>query len=67
MSGADRSGVCLGIFDEVDYQGGTETVRHVLEGLVNFLDTSNGYSDGESERRMAQSLRNEAACQGDSS
>jgi D-threo-aldose 1-dehydrogenase len=33
------------------------TVRRVLAGPFNFLDTSAGYSDGESERRIGAALR----------
>lgn len=34
-----------------------ETLRRVLEGPINFVDTSNGYADGESERRIGTVLR----------
>jgi D-threo-aldose 1-dehydrogenase len=37
---------------EVDVERATATVRHVFDSPVNFLDTSNGYSGGESERRI---------------
>jgi len=56
------SSVCVGgsplgsvpqIFGEdVDYERGLQTVRHVFDSPINFLDTANGYSDGESERRI---------------
>jgi D-threo-aldose 1-dehydrogenase len=56
------SSVCVGgsplgsvpqIFGEdVDYERGLQTVRHVFDGPINFLDTANGYSNGESERRI---------------
>jgi D-threo-aldose 1-dehydrogenase len=38
--------------EEVDYERGLQTVRHVFDSPINFLDTSNGYSNGESERRI---------------
>jgi D-threo-aldose 1-dehydrogenase len=38
--------------EEVDFERAVETVRHVFDGPINFLDTSNGYSQGESERRI---------------
>lgn len=52
----------LGSFPEqYGYEVGTEqavaTVRRVLEGPLNFLDTSNNYGDGESERRIGTALR----------
>lgn len=33
------------------------TVRRVLEGPINFLDTSNNYGNGQSEVRIGQALR----------
>jgi D-threo-aldose 1-dehydrogenase len=33
------------------------TVRRVLEGPITFLDTSNNYGDGESERRIGAAIR----------
>lgn len=41
---------------EVPRAQATATVRRVLEGPVNFLDTSNGYAAGESERRIGAAL-----------
>ena len=38
--------------DEVDFERAVQTVRHVFDGPINFLDTSNGYGQGESERRI---------------
>ncbi len=38
-------------------QLGVATAQRSLEGPFNFLDTSNGYSDGESERRVGAALR----------
>lgn len=36
---------------------GIATARRALEGPFNFLDTSNNYSDGESERRIGAALQ----------
>lgn len=41
---------------EVPAQRGIDTVRRVLDGPITFLDTSNGYSAGESERRIGAAL-----------
>jgi D-threo-aldose 1-dehydrogenase len=41
---------------EVSAERGIETVLRVLQGPVNFLDTSAGYSNGESERRIGAAL-----------
>jgi D-threo-aldose 1-dehydrogenase len=38
--------------EEVDFERAAQTVRHVFDSPINFLDTSNGYSRGESERRI---------------
>ena len=38
--------------EEVDLDRALQTVRRVFDGPINFLDTSNGYSQGESERRI---------------
>jgi D-threo-aldose 1-dehydrogenase len=35
---------------------GVATVRRILAGPITFLDTSNGYGGGESERRIGQAL-----------
>ncbi len=32
------------------------TLRRVFEGPINFIDTSNNYGDGESERRIGAAL-----------
>lgn len=42
---------------DVPAERGIETARRVFEGPFNFLDTSNNYSDGESERRIGMALR----------
>jgi D-threo-aldose 1-dehydrogenase len=41
------------VFGEaVDFERAVDTVRRVFDSPINFLDTSNGYSRGESERRI---------------
>jgi D-threo-aldose 1-dehydrogenase len=42
---------------EVSDERGIATARRVLDGPITFLDTSNGYSAGESERRIGVALR----------
>lgn len=47
-----------GVFGyDVDREQGVATVSRALTGPINFLDTSAGYSDGESERRFGAALR----------
>ena len=41
---------------EVPAEQAIRTVRQVLTGPINFLDTAAGYSDGESERRIGAAL-----------
>jgi D-threo-aldose 1-dehydrogenase len=41
---------------DVSLERGVATVREVLRGPFNFLDTAAGYSDGESERRIGAAL-----------
>jgi D-threo-aldose 1-dehydrogenase len=41
---------------EVGAEQAVATVRRVLEGPINFIDTSNNYGDGESERRIGKAL-----------
>ena len=41
---------------EVPEQRGIDTVTRVLAGPITFLDTSNGYCGGESERRIGAAL-----------
>lgn len=60
------SAVCLGggplgsmprLFGEdVDAERGIATVLAALDSPIRFIDTSNGYSDGESERRIGAAL-----------
>ncbi|MEV8084965.1 aldo/keto reductase [Pseudarthrobacter oxydans] len=42
---------------EVDTDTAVATVRRVFEGPFNFMDTSNEYSQGESERRIGYVVR----------
>ncbi|MGW5360047.1 aldo/keto reductase [Actinopolymorpha pittospori] len=42
---------------DVSADQGVATVRRALDSPVNFLDTSAGYSDGESERRVGAAIR----------
>jgi D-threo-aldose 1-dehydrogenase len=56
-SGGSPLGSMPGVFGyEVAADRAVETVLAVLESPVRFLDTANGYSDGESERRVGRGL-----------
>lgn len=65
-TGLEVTPVCLGcgvlggmpaVFGyDVAADQGVATVRRALQGPLNFLDTSAGYSDGESERRVGAAL-----------
>jgi D-threo-aldose 1-dehydrogenase len=41
---------------EVDEDQAVATISRVLEGPINFIDTSNNYGDGESERRIGKAI-----------
>jgi len=41
---------------EVDGDQAVATISRVLQGPINFIDTSNNYGDGESERRIGKAL-----------
>lgn len=41
---------------EVAEDQAVATIRRVLEGPINFIDTSNNYGDGESERRIGKAI-----------
>jgi D-threo-aldose 1-dehydrogenase len=41
---------------EVSTERALATLRRVFEGPINFIDTSNEYGDGDSERRIGQAL-----------
>ncbi|WP_407319290.1 aldo/keto reductase [Isoptericola halotolerans] len=56
-AGGSPLGSMPGVFGyEVAAERAVETVLAVLESPVRFLDTANGYSDGESERRIGRGL-----------
>lgn len=65
-TGLEVTPVCLGcgvlggmpaVFGyDVAADQGVATVRRALQGPLNFVDTSAGYSDGESERRVGAAL-----------
>ena len=42
---------------EVDASRAVATVRAALDSPISFMDTSNGYGEGESERRIGQAIR----------
>lgn len=66
-TGLEVTGVCVGgaplgsmpenFGYDVPADRAVRTVRRVLAGPLNFLDTSNNYSGGESERRIGQAVR----------
>jgi D-threo-aldose 1-dehydrogenase len=41
---------------EVSGDQAVATISRVLQGPLNFIDTSNNYGDGESERRIGKAL-----------
>ena len=66
-TGLQVSALCLGggplgsmprLFGEdTPAERGVATVLAALDSPIRFVDTSNGYSDGESERRIGEALR----------
>jgi D-threo-aldose 1-dehydrogenase len=42
---------------EVQVERAVATVQAVLDSPIRFMDTSNGYGDGESERRIGEAIR----------
>ena len=66
-TGLQVSALCLGggplgsmpaLFgQETPAERGVATVLAALDSPIRFIDTSNGYSDGESERRIGDALR----------
>lgn len=66
-TGLEVSALCLGggplgsmprLFGvETPAERGVQTVLAALDSPIRFIDTSNGYSDGESERRIGEALR----------
>jgi D-threo-aldose 1-dehydrogenase len=62
VTGVCVGGAALGSMPEnfgysVPADRAVQTVRRVLSGPINFLDTSNNYSGGDSERRIGMALR----------
>lgn len=67
LAGLEVSAVCLGggplggmprLFGEdTPAERGIATVLAALDSPIRFIDTSNGYSGGESERRIGEALR----------
>lgn len=56
-AGGGPLGSMPGLFGyDVAAEQAVETVLAVLDSEIRFLDTSNGYSDGESERRIGTAL-----------
>jgi D-threo-aldose 1-dehydrogenase len=56
--GTSAIGSMPGIYGyDVTEQQAIETLRRVFDGPITFVDTSNGYGDGESERRIGKALR----------
>src|SRR5450759_278231 len=49
---------------DVSADEGVATVRGVLQSPIRFIDTSNGYSDGESERRIGAAIAASGALPG---
>jgi D-threo-aldose 1-dehydrogenase len=66
-TGLQVTGLCVGgsplgkmpalYGDAVSTERALSTLRRVLSGPINVLDTSNNYGDGESERRIGAALR----------
>jgi aryl-alcohol dehydrogenase-like predicted oxidoreductase len=50
---------------QVDQQGSDEMVKAALDAGVNFFDTANVYSEGESEKQLGQALKNIGAARHD--
>jgi D-threo-aldose 1-dehydrogenase len=56
VGGSPLGSVPWAFGEDVGYERGVQTVRHVFDSPINFLDTSNGYSNGESERRIGAAI-----------
>ncbi|MEO3875807.1 aldo/keto reductase [Nonomuraea sp. B12E4] len=64
--GTSAIGSIPGIYGyEVDRDQALRTLRAVFDGPVRFLDTSNGYGGGESEKRIGAVLREIGGVPGD--
>jgi aryl-alcohol dehydrogenase-like predicted oxidoreductase len=57
MTFGDGRGLFKGI-SAVDQAGADELVKMAIEGGINFFDTADNYTEGESERILGQSLKN---------
>jgi aryl-alcohol dehydrogenase-like predicted oxidoreductase len=57
MTFSGRQGIWKNI-GQVDQAGADEFFRVSIDAGVNFIDTANVYSDGESEKTVGQSLKN---------
>lgn len=65
-TGLTVSAICLGgsplgsmpsVFGyEVDERTAVDLVRALFDSPINFIDTANGYSDGDSERRIGRAI-----------
>lgn len=57
MGASPLGGMPLAYGYDVDAHIARETVRRVFDSPITFMDTSNNYSDGESERRIGDVIR----------
>jgi aryl-alcohol dehydrogenase-like predicted oxidoreductase len=57
MTFGDGRGIFKGI-SAVDQAGADELVKTSTDGGINFFDTADNYSEGESEKTLGQSLKN---------
>jgi aryl-alcohol dehydrogenase-like predicted oxidoreductase len=57
MTFGDGRGLFKGI-SAVDQAGADELVKTSIDGGINFFDTADNYTEGESERILGQSLKN---------
>jgi len=56
--GEAREGTMWGAIADVDQKAADEIVQRSLDAGVNFIDTADVYSSGESERLLGQALKN---------
>jgi len=59
--GVSVSNLCLGAmmfgpWGEPDHDNGIQTIHRALDAGINFIDTADGYSQGESEEIVAKAL-----------
>lgn len=57
MGASPLGGMPLAYGYDVDADTARETVRRVFDSPITFMDTSNNYSNGESERRIGDVIR----------